>query len=180
MPMTAVARGRIVHRLLQVLPGLSAEARRAQAERLIARETAGDPAMADALLREAEAVLSHLSLADVFGPASRAEVAIVGRVATDAGDYAVSGQIDRLVRMSDGWHLLDFKTNRSVPASLDEVDPAYVLQLALYRRLLTAMEPGVAVQATLVYTAGPNVMPIPAEAMERALTGLGLRGTAFP
>jgi ATP-dependent helicase/nuclease subunit A len=67
-----------------------------------------------------------------------------------------------------------------VPGSLSEVDPAYVLQLALYRRLLMDMQPGASVRATLVYTAGPNVMPIPAEAMERALAKLGVRGTAFP
>ena len=42
---------------------------------------------------------------------------------------------------------------RSVPASLSEVDPAYVLQLALYRRLLMDMQPGASVRATLVYTA---------------------------
>ena len=51
-----------------------------------------------AISAEAEAVLADPALADLFGPDSRAEVAIVGRVATAAGDYAVSGQIDRLVR----------------------------------------------------------------------------------
>ena len=49
-----------------------------------------------------------------------------------------------------------------MPASPAEIDPAHVLQLALYRRLLMEMEPGAAVDASLVYTAGPKIMPIPA------------------
>jgi ATP-dependent helicase/nuclease subunit A len=182
-PETAVsplARGRIMHRLLQALGGPGGSDRRGAAERLASREIVGPPELAKTMLREAEAVRAHPELAEAFGPESRAEVAIVGRVAAEAGEHAVSGQIDRLARTSDGWHLLDFKTNRSVPASLSEVDPAYILQLGLYRRLLMDMQPGASVRATLVYTAGPNVMPIPAEAMERALAKLGVRGTAFP
>jgi hypothetical protein len=42
------------------------------------------------------------------------------------------------------------------------------------------MEPGTPVEATLVYTAGPNVLPIPAEMMERALADLGVRVNPFP
>ena len=100
--------------------------------------------------REAEAVLAHPELASLFAGESRAEVAIVGNVATTKGEYAVSGRIDRLLRDQAGWHLVDFKTDRSLPASLAEIDPAYVLQLALYRRLLMDIEPGVPVNATLV------------------------------
>ncbi len=99
-----------------------------------------------------------------FGPESRAEVAIVGELATEGGRYAVSGRIDRLAHDGAGWHLVDFKTDRAVPATPAEADPAYILQLALYRRLLMEMEPGAPVSATLVFTAGkdgPNVMPIP-------------------
>ena len=75
---------------------------------------------------------------------------------------------------------MDFKTDRAVPASIADVDPAYVLQLALYRRLLMDIEPGVPVAATLVYTAGPNIMPIPAELMEKALAALGVRANPVP
>ena len=42
------------------------------------------------------------------------------------------------------------------------------------------MEPGAAVRCTLVYTAGPNIMPIPAPRMEEALAELGIGGIAVP
>ena len=119
-------------------------------------------------------MLSDPLLADLLGPEGRAEVPIAGRVTTSAGDYAVSGQVDRLLRGSGGWHILDFKTNRVVPETSDLADPAYVIQLALYRRLLQEMDPGVSVAATLVWTAGPKIMPIPADLMEKALAGLGI------
>ena len=46
------------------------------------------------------------------------------------------------------------------------------------------MEPGLAVSATLVFTAGseggPKVMPIPPAMMEQALERLEIRGNPFP
>jgi ATP-dependent helicase/nuclease subunit A len=170
----ALIRGRALHRLLQILPNLPAETRQAAAERMLLSEVP-DGDVAQEIWREAEAVMADPALAQLFGPESRAEVAIVGRVATERGEYAVSGQIDRLVRGPDGWSLLDFKTSRLVPETLEESEPAYVLQLALYRRLLMEMDPGADVAATLVWTAGPKIMPIPAAALEKALAGLGIR-----
>jgi ATP-dependent helicase/nuclease subunit A len=176
----ALIRGRTVHLLLQFLPSLPQEARAAAAERLLKGELADAPDLARAVREETDAVLAHPDLADLFAGESRAEVAIVGSVETPRGKYAVSGRIDRLLRNAAGWHLVDFKTDRAVPASLADVDPAYVLQMALYRRLLTEMEPGATVAAKLVYTAGPNVMPIPNELMEKALDRLGIRANPVP
>ncbi len=177
---SALLRGRTVHLLLQLLPLVPAAARTAAADRLLAGEHSHAPDLARSFRHEAEAVLAHPVLQELFGGESRAEVAIVGNVATEGGDYAVSGRIDRLLRDAMGWHLFDFKTDRSVPASVAEVDPTYVLQLALYRRLLMDIEPGVPVGATLVFTVGPNVMPIPPELMEKALERLGVRANPIP
>jgi ATP-dependent helicase/nuclease subunit A len=176
----ALLRGSLVHRLLQTLPGLSGPEARAQADRLLARELGGATRLADEIRAEAEAVLGAPDLAMFFGPESRAEVPIVGRLARAGGDYAVSGQIDRLLRTDRGWRILDFKTNRTVPDGLDEVPPDYLLQLALYRRLLLDLQPGSAVDAAIVWTAGPKLMPIPAASMERALAKLGIETIPFP
>jgi ATP-dependent helicase/nuclease subunit A len=171
----AADRGRVVHRLLQVLPGLPEPARTAAAERILSRELPDEPAIAARIRDEVRSLIALPALAAAFAPESRAEVAIVGRVATERGEYAVSGRIDRLVRDASGWLLLDFKTTRAVPGSPEDVDPAAILQLALYRRLLMEMDQGADARATLVYTAGPNVMPIPSELMERELQKLGIR-----
>jgi ATP-dependent helicase/nuclease subunit A len=175
-----ILRGRALHRLLEFLPDLPAEQRALAGERLLARLVPHEPEVGRVLLEEALAVMAAPALRDVFGPGSRAEVAIVGRLATAAGDYAVSGRIDRLARTAEGWHLLDFKTGEAVPSSAAETEAAHVLQLALYRRLLMDIAPASAVRATLVWTVGPKIMPVSAEAMERALKELGIRETPFP
>ena len=173
-------RGNLVHKLLQMLPDMPEADRSAAADRYLTREIPDDPALRAAIRGEAEKVLADRALAAIFGPGSRAEVALVGRLATERGEYAVSGQIDRLIRTADGWHIADFKSNRVVPDRVEEGAPAYILQLAIYRRLLMELEPGAKVTATLVWTAGPKIMPIPVETMESALAALGIPATAVP
>jgi len=176
----ALLRGRAVHLMLQYLPAVPASDRAAAANRLLAGELGGDGELIRSFQNEAEAALQHPKVKELFGPESRAEVEIVGNVATERGPYAVSGRIDRLARDLAGWRLVDFKTDRSVPAKPADADPGYILQMALYRKLLMEMEPGTPVEAMLVYTAGPNLMPIPPELMERALVELGVRVNPFP
>jgi ATP-dependent helicase/nuclease subunit A len=173
-------RGRLVHLLLEMLPRVPAKDRAALAERLLKGDLAHAPDLAGAFWSEAEKVLAHPALKDFFSTESRAEVAIVGYVAAESGIHSVSGRIDLLLRDLAGWHLVDFKTDRGVPAQPEKVDPTYVLQLALYRRLLMEMEPGANVAATLVYTAAPKVMPIPTDLMEQALMKLGVRANPVP
>jgi len=176
-------RGVLVHRLLEFLPRVPLPERLWAAERLLAGQLAHDPALADSIRREAEATLAEPELEELFGPESRAEVALVGELETEKGRYAVSGRIDRLLRDASGWRLADFKTDRAVPAAPADIDPAYILQMALYRRLLMDMEPGAAVTATLVFTASepaPKVMPIPAQMMEQTLEALRIRRNPFP
>jgi ATP-dependent helicase/nuclease subunit A len=175
----ALSRGRALHRLLAALPTIPEGERRARAAGILQRD-GYDAALADEIAREAQAVIAHPALADAFGPQSRAEIPIVGRVSTARGDYAVSGRIDRLARTLLGWHILDFKTNRDAPADPAHVDPAFVLQLALYRRLLMEMDPGAEVRATLVWTTGPNAMPIPGALMEQALAKLAINAKPVP
>jgi ATP-dependent helicase/nuclease subunit A len=177
---TPLLRGRALHRLLELLPDVPEGQWSIAGGRLLARLVPHEPAVGDALLGEALAVMRDPMLREVFGPGSRAEVAIVGRLATAQGDYAVSGRIDRLARTAEGWHLLDFKTGGAIPSSLEETEAAHVLQLALYRRLLMDMSPGSAVRATLVWTVGPKIMPVPVETMERALKELGIGETPVP
>jgi ATP-dependent helicase/nuclease subunit A len=176
----ALIRGRLVHRLLDALPRVPPELRDVAAERLLGGELGTGPELVREIRAEAEAVLAHAELHTAFAGEARAEVAIVGNVPTERGVFSVSGRIDRLIRDGAGWRLVDFKTDRSVPASAADADPDYILQLALYRKLMMDMEPGIPVAAALVYTAGPNVMPIPTEMMEQALARIGVRANAFP
>jgi ATP-dependent helicase/nuclease subunit A len=65
--------------------------------------------------------------------------------------------------------VVDFKTNRPAPASIEQADPAYLLQMAVYAAVLRAIFPGRRIEAALVWTDGPRLMPIPEAVMSDAL-----------
>ena len=158
-------RGHLIHRLLQVLPELAPEARVAAAHRLLAREAKdfGEAAHA-ALAGEALAVLSTPALASAFGPRSRAEVPLIGRV----GQEVVVGQVDRLAVEDDAVTILDYKTNRPPPTRPEEAPAVYLAQMALYRALVRAIYPGRTVNAVLVWTDGCRVMALPDALLDAA------------
>jgi ATP-dependent helicase/nuclease subunit A len=156
-------RGLLIHRLLQSLPELAAEARAAAAARYLARPLWNlSAAQQQAIAAEALRVLDDARFAPLFGPASRAELSITGRV----GDRAVSGQIDRLVALEDRVLVVDYKSNRPPPTRVEDVPPVYLRQLAAYRALLTQIYAGRRVDCALLWTDGPLWMEIPAELLD--------------
>uniref|UniRef100_UPI0025FA55F7 PD-(D/E)XK nuclease family protein n=1 Tax=Brevundimonas sp. TaxID=1871086 RepID=UPI0025FA55F7 len=65
--------------------------------------------------------------------------------------------------------IVDYKTNRPAPPSAEAVDPAYVLQLAVYAAVLRRLYPDRPVEAALVWTDGPDLMPVPQAMLDAAL-----------
>ncbi|MDH3196205.1 MAG: PD-(D/E)XK nuclease family protein, partial [Hyphomicrobiales bacterium] len=170
----SLARGRMVHALLERLADLPLADRRAAAEIIIAGEPGIEVTERAAIVDEVFAVLDDPALAALFGPQSRAEVAIAGNLATATGVFAVSGRIDRLAITDEAILIADFKTNRGVPSRPEDTDPAYILQMALYRRLLAESHSGPPPRALLVWTAGLQIMEVPDALMEAALAAHGL------
>ncbi|WP_348253278.1 PD-(D/E)XK nuclease family protein, partial [Salmonella enterica] len=82
---------------------------------------------------------------------------------------AVSGRMDRLVVLPDRVLVIDYKTNRPAPARVEDADPAYLLQLAVYAAILRDLYPGRAVEAALVWTDGPRLMAVPQALLDAAL-----------
>jgi ATP-dependent helicase/nuclease subunit A len=173
----ALAKGAIVHRLLQSLPGLAPEHRAEAARRYL---TSKDRGLSDeecsALARNVMLIMDDPRFAVLFSGAGKAEVPIVGRVAVGGSMRAVAGVVDRLVATDDAILIADYKTNRDPPHTLADAPPAYVGQLALYRAVLMQLYPGRAVRAVLVWTEGPDLMEVSAEAMDAALSRLDQRG----
>jgi ATP-dependent helicase/nuclease subunit A len=95
-------------------------------------------------------------------------VAIAGK----AAGLDLSARVDRLLVESHRVLVIDFKTNRPPPARVEAADIAYIRQMALYRALLAEVFPGRSVEAALVWTDGPSLMPVPPELMDEALAGL--------
>ncbi|MFA5119618.1 double-strand break repair helicase AddA [Zavarzinia sp.] len=162
-------RGRLVHRLLELLPEVAAEARAGAAARFLALrgEDLGPDGQA-ALAAETLAVLADPAFAPVFGPGSRPEVPI----AAVLGEETVLGQIDRLAVLEDRVLIVDFKTDRPSPADWRAVAPGYLRQLALYRAAVARLYPGRPVEAALLWTETPRLMPIPGAALDACLADL--------
>jgi ATP-dependent helicase/nuclease subunit A len=164
----ALARGVVVHRLLQSLPDIPSAARAEVARRHLARTaTEFSAEERDTILEQILLLLEDPRFAQLFLPGSRAEVSIVGRL--NGGTLAVSGQVDRLAVTSDSVLIADYKTNRPAPRSIAEVPPAYVRQLALYRAVLRRLYSGKRIRAALVWTDVPELMEISDARLDAAL-----------
>ncbi len=162
-------RGDLIHRLLQLLPDIAPDDREAAARRLMAREADLTGDQRAEMAAAALAVLADPRFAAVFGPGSRAEVALAGAAAGLPPGLAISGRIDRLVVEADRVLVIDFKTNRPAPDRIDDAEPAYILQMALYAAVLAEIFPGRKIEAALVWTDGPKLMAVPEGVMREAL-----------
>ena len=168
----ALARGLIVHRLLQSLPDIP-PARRTEAARRFLDGAAADGFSAEersAMLRQVLAILDGVEFAGVFAPGSRAEVPIVGRIAHGGEEpLSIAGQVDRLAITADTVLIADYKTDAAVPLRPADVPPKYLTQLALYRAVIARLYPDKTVRAALVFTQGPALLEMPAAEMDRAV-----------
>ncbi len=157
-------RGDLIHRLLERLPELPPPDRPDAARRLLSRERDLSEEQRAEMIAAAFAVLDDDRFAPVFGPGSRAEVAIAGLL----DGVPVSGRIDRLVVTADRVLVVDYKTNRPAPDRAEDADPAYILQLAVYAAVLEQLYPARRVEAALVWTDGPRLTPVPQALLEAA------------
>ncbi len=167
----AIARGLVIHRLLQSLPDLAPERRSAAARVFLeTRAKALAPDAREQILAETLTVLDDPRFAALFADGSRAEAPIVGRIARNgAAPLIVSGQIDRLAVTAESVLIADYKTTRPAPKKLAEIAPTHVTQLALYRAVLAKLYPDRPVRAALVFTDAPVLIELPAEALTAAL-----------
>jgi ATP-dependent helicase/nuclease subunit A len=169
----AMARGIMMHRLLQSLPAIHPDHRAAAARRYLmgrSKDLAADES--EELARKAITLVSHPDFAAAFSPESKAEVPIVGRVVHGGRIRDVAGVVDRLVVTADTILIADHKTNRDPPRTPDKVPGGYLAQLALYRAVLTKLYPGRTVRAALIWTEVPDLMEVSGAAMDDALARL--------
>ena len=169
-------RGLLIHRLLQLLPDLPAAERAEAAGLLLRREPVLTPDQREEMASAALAVLEDARFAAVFGPASRAEVAIAGTAPGLPPGLSISGRIDRLVVEPDRVLVVDYKTNRPAPSHIEQADPSYLAQMAIYATVLAGVFPGRRIEAALVWTDGPKLMPIPEKIIVETLARLSAPG----
>ncbi|WP_461343539.1 double-strand break repair helicase AddA [Brevundimonas sp. GN22] len=162
-------RGDLIHRLLERLPDIAPDMRRSAAQRLLSKEVDLDDVQRAEMIEAAFSVLDDTRFAPVFGLGSRAEVALTGTAPELPAGVKINGQIDRLVITPERVLVVDYKTNRPAPDHLDNVDPAYLTQLAVYTAVLRQLYSDRPVEAALVWTDGPKLMPVDSAILMLAL-----------
>jgi ATP-dependent helicase/nuclease subunit A len=165
----AARRGVLIHRLLERLPDLARDLREDQAHAWLA-QNAADLAEEERgeILARVSAVLDAPDWAELFSPAALAEVPLAATV----GGQVIAGTADRLLVERDRVLVADFKTARRPPASLAEVRPSTLRQMAAYAAALGAIYPGRRIEAALLYTQTPLLIAIPPELLEAHKPGL--------
>ncbi len=154
----AARRGVLLHRLLERLPEVAPDGRKAAAAVWLAKAAADlDAPARTEMVAAALKVLEHQGWTELFAPGALAEVPIAALV----GGQVIAGTIDRLLIEGDRIRLVDFKTARRPPAGLDEVPVSILRQMAAYGAALEATYPGRRVETALLYTQVPLLLELP-------------------
>ncbi|QDM40167.1 double-strand break repair helicase AddA [Altererythrobacter sp. TH136] len=173
----AARRGVLVHRLLERLPDIAPNQRSELGRGWLTRQAADLPAEErEALLASALAVLSQPAFADVFSPSALAEVPLAATV----GGVVVAGTADRLLIEPGRITVVDFKTTRRPPSSLEEVPESTLRQMAAYVAALQVIYPGREICAAVLYTQAPRLIVIPEDLLAARKTHLSPEPESFP
>ena len=136
-------RGKRLHQIVEGLADMGADAR--------ARAAAALPAQERDMGAQALRLLGDARLAALFGPGSRAEVAL--RATLPSGEI-VSGRVDRLLIGADEILVGDVKSGRAVDA------PRHAGQMRLYAAALAAIHPGKPVRKLLIFAGDGAVVEV--------------------
>jgi len=174
----ASARGRLIHRLLQYLPGIAARHRRDAALVFVTARAPGlNETARQNLAEEVLKVIALPELAGLFGQDSKAEVSFAGRLVLGQRTLDVPGRVDRIGENQNEIFVADYKTG--APCALDGTPPAYLAQMALYRAVLAPLWPDKTLRSLLIWTAGPRVIRLPAGMLDAALAALAEHPSAI-
>ena len=158
----AMAYGSLIHLLLERLPAVD-PARRTETARDLRAATAEE--IADRALAEALGVLDAPALAQVFAADSLVEVPVTGEI----GGVRLHGIIDRLIVSDDSVQLIDYKTNRHVPATPDACPEGILRQMGAYAAILAQIYPAHDIRTAILWTANATLMPLPHDLVTAAL-----------
>src|SRR5262249_37274200 len=127
-----------------------------------------DPEVARAAAEEAVRVRADKAFAHLFVTASQGEVPLRGSIRWRGRQVDLVARVDRIIVEPKRVLIVEFKTDRTVPATIDEVSQGYVTQLALYARAAAALFPNRDVECAILWTAAPRLDTISSRKLEAA------------
>ena len=155
----AVARGILIHRILENLPDLPQAERQAYIAAAV-RRGGGDAALA----RQIEMLTADPLLAQVLSADGHSEATLIAET-PDGG--IERRRIDRMLVTPEAILVADYKTDRQPPDTPEDCNPEYLMQLATYRDALRLTAPGKPLRFCIVWTEAPRLMPIPDQLLDR-------------
>ncbi|MEP2550008.1 MAG: double-strand break repair helicase AddA [Marinomonas sp.] len=156
----AARRGVLIHALLERLPHLASSGLDVSARAWLAAQAPDLPESDRAEMAErAIAVLSDPAFARVFAKDALAEVPLS---ATVGGDV-IAGTADRLLVTPEEVVVVDFKTARRPPETLESIPKSTLKQMAAYVAALQVIYPGRKISACVLYTQTPQIFALPAD-----------------
>ena len=145
----AAKRGQILHSLFERLPSVPVDDRREAANNwLKSQHHMSEASQRDGIVTAAINVIEDSQWSDVFGPESYAEIPLAAIV----GDKVISGSVDRLLVRDQDVYIIDFKTGRYPPKSIEKIPVAYLRQMSAYVAAVEVIFPSHKVHAALLYT----------------------------
>ena len=156
----AKSHGSRVHLLLEHLPRVRPEDRKAMAEALLAPGPEAQRALAEAL-----SVLERPALAALWDPEVLAEVPVTA----DIRGRRIHGIIDRLLISETEVLAVDFKTNATVPATPEACPEGILRQMGAYVAALAQIWPDRSVATAVVWTRTGEMMRMPHDLVTDAL-----------
>ena len=167
-PDVALARGSLVHRLLEHLPQTPPALREALAKAIVVGNIENVPD-AFALIADVLAMIDAAHLGHVFDVSTLAEVELTATIPAFP-DHRFHGAIDRLLISATQITAIDFKTNRHVPKTPEQVPEGILRQMGAYHAMLTEIYPNRQINIAILWTATAHLMPLSHDMLMDALS----------
>ena len=159
----AARRGTLIHALLERLPNVEPDKRREVASAWLERRAADiSEEVREEMLESALGVLDNPQFSQVFSPQALAEVPLTATI----DGVVIAGTIDRLLVTEEAITVIDFKTSRRPPETLDDVPQATIKQMAAYVSALGTIYPERTIRAGVLYTQTPQMFELPSSMLD--------------
>ena len=155
----AKERGTLIHRLLEHLPGVAGAERPALGRMIV-------PAEDVALVDDICTLIGKPDLSWLWTDTALTEVEVT---ATLPDGRRIHGAIDRLIITDDHITVIDYKSNRLVPAKPEDTPDGLLRQMAAYREGLRQVYPDREIRLAILWTHDATLMMLPEGLLDQAL-----------
>ena len=166
-PNASLAKGRIVHTLLEHLPKFTADKQLSAGNRILDRHE--DREFGDENLVQSVVELIQDAAFDwIFAEDTLAEVEIISTV-EELDGVQMNGIIDRLIVTDDVVSVVDFKTNLIVPDNVKDTTEGILRQMGLYAAALKRIYPNHEIRTAILWTEKRELAYLPLALVSAAL-----------